>query len=54
VLNIVGDEVEPTPTFGAQVDTTFMLGVAKVKGTVKILLDLNQVFEAEGALPRVA
>jgi purine-binding chemotaxis protein CheW len=54
VLNIVPDEIEPTPTFGAQVDTTFMLGVAKVKGTVKILLDLNQVFEAEGALPRVA
>ncbi len=54
VLNIVPDEIEPTPTFGDQVDTTFMLGVAKVKGTVKILLDLNRVFEAEGALPRVA
>jgi purine-binding chemotaxis protein CheW len=54
VLNIVPDEIEPTPTFGDTVDTTFMLGVAKVKGTVKILLDLNRVFEAEGALPRVA
>jgi purine-binding chemotaxis protein CheW len=54
VLNIAPDEIEPTPTFGDQVDTTFMLGVAKVKGTVKILLDLNRVFEAEGALPRVA
>jgi purine-binding chemotaxis protein CheW len=54
VLNIVPDEIEPTPTFGDQVDTTFMLGVAKVKGTVKILLDLNRVFEAEGVLPRVA
>jgi purine-binding chemotaxis protein CheW len=54
VLNIAPAEIEPTPTFGDQVDTTFMLGVAKVKGTVKILLDLNRVFEAEGALPRVA
>jgi purine-binding chemotaxis protein CheW len=54
VLNVVADEIEPTPTFGDQVDTTFMLGVAKVKGTVKILLDLNRVFDAEGALPRVA
>jgi purine-binding chemotaxis protein CheW len=54
VLNIVPAEIEPTPTFGDQVDTTFMLGVAKVKGTVKILLDLNRVFDAEGALPRVA
>jgi purine-binding chemotaxis protein CheW len=54
VLNIVPNEIEPTPTFGDQVDTTFMLGVAKVKGTVKILLDLNRLLEAEGALPRVA
>jgi purine-binding chemotaxis protein CheW len=54
VLNIAGDEIEPTPTFGDQVDTTFMRGVAKVKGTVKILLDLDRVFEAEGTLPRLA
>jgi purine-binding chemotaxis protein CheW len=54
VLNVAPDEIEPTPTFGDQVDTTFMLGVAKAKGTVKILLDLSRVFEAEGALPRVA
>ncbi len=48
VLNVTGDEVEATPTFGDQVDTTFMKGAAKVKGTVKILLDLDRVFEAEG------
>jgi purine-binding chemotaxis protein CheW len=54
VLNVTGDEVEATPTFGDQVDTTFMKGVAKVKGTVKILLDLDRVFEAEGTLPRLA
>jgi len=28
--------------------------VAKVKGTVKILLDLDRVFETEGSLPRLA
>lgn len=54
VLNITADEIEATPTFGDQVDTTFMRGVAKVKGTVKILLDLDRVFEAEGTLPRLA
>ena len=53
-VNVSGDEVEATPTFGDQVDTTFMKGVAKVKGTVKILLDLDRVFEAEGTLPRLA
>jgi purine-binding chemotaxis protein CheW len=54
VLNITPDEIEPTPTFGDMVDTTFMRAVAKVKGTVKILLDLDRVFEAEGSLPRLA
>jgi purine-binding chemotaxis protein CheW len=54
VLSLAANEIEATPSFGDQVDTTFMLGVAKVKGTVKILLDLNRLLEAEGALPRVA
>jgi purine-binding chemotaxis protein CheW len=54
VLSITADEIEPTPTFGDAVDTTFMRGIAKVKGTVKILLDLDRVFEAEGTLPRLA
>jgi purine-binding chemotaxis protein CheW len=54
VLNIVRDEIEPPPDFGERVDTTFMRGVAKVRGTVKILLDLDRVFEADGTLPTVA
>ncbi len=43
VLNIQVQEIEDTPTFGADVCTDYMRGVAKVKGTVKILLDIDRV-----------
>lgn len=42
VLNIVPDEIEPTPAFGDRVVTDYLSGMAKVKGRVKILLDLDQ------------
>ena len=43
VLNIAADEIEQTPEFGEHVTTDYMRGVAKVKGKVKILLDLDRV-----------
>ena len=49
VLNIAADEIEETPDFGDHVDTDYMRGVAKVKGTVKILLDLDRVFAVDAA-----
>jgi purine-binding chemotaxis protein CheW len=58
VLSITADEIEDTPEFGDRVTTDFMSGMAKVKGTVKILLDLDRILGAEGratgALPQVA
>jgi purine-binding chemotaxis protein CheW len=42
VLNIVPDEIEQTPAFGDRVVTDYLSGMAKVKGCVKILLDLDQ------------
>ena len=50
VLNIAAAEIDQTPDFGEQVVTNYMLGLAKVKNTVKILLDLDCVLGAEGAL----
>jgi purine-binding chemotaxis protein CheW len=47
VLNIAAEEIEPTPDFGGQVRTDYMKGIAKVKGTVKILLDLDRVLGGE-------
>jgi purine-binding chemotaxis protein CheW len=43
VLNLVAGEIEDTPDFGEDVETPYLLGVAKVKGAVKMLLDIDQV-----------
>jgi purine-binding chemotaxis protein CheW len=43
VLNIAGADIEETPDFGAQIDTNYILGMAKVKGVVKTLLDIDRV-----------
>ncbi|RZB38370.1 MAG: purine-binding chemotaxis protein CheW [Desulfobacteraceae bacterium Eth-SRB2] len=47
VLNIKGEEVEDTPTFGARLNTDYILGMAKMEGGVKILLDIDRVLKAE-------
>lgn len=43
VLNIREEDVEDTPTFGAKLDTDYILGIAKMEGGVKILLDIDRV-----------
>ncbi|MFZ5584316.1 MAG: chemotaxis protein CheW [Thermodesulfobacteriota bacterium] len=47
VANIRADEVEPAPSFGLAVDTSFILGMAKSGGDVKILLDSDQVLSQD-------
>jgi purine-binding chemotaxis protein CheW len=47
VLNIKGGDIEDTPTFGTRLNTDYILGMAKMEGGVKILLDINQVLSAE-------
>jgi purine-binding chemotaxis protein CheW len=47
VLNINGKDIEDTPTFGTKLDTTYILGMAKMEGGVKILLDIDRVLKAE-------
>jgi purine-binding chemotaxis protein CheW len=44
VLTIGADDIEETPDFGNRVNTEFMRGVAKVRGRVKFLLDLDRIF----------
>ena len=48
------EEVLPTPAFGDRVCTDYMIGMAKVKGTVKILLDLDRVLGTDDATFRAA
>lgn len=43
VLDINCDDIEDAPKVGVSVDTDFILGMAKAKGSVKILLDINKV-----------
>jgi len=43
VLDIKGEDIEEAPTFGTNVDTAFILGMAKAKGAVKILLNIEKV-----------
>ena len=50
VLNVSATEIEPTPQFGGHNSTDYVLGLAKVKGTVKILLDLDRVLGTDGPL----
>jgi len=47
VVNLSGTEIEPTPDFGTRIDTGYILGMAKVKGAVKTLLDIDRVVAAE-------
>ncbi|MGM0540435.1 MAG: chemotaxis protein CheW, partial [Thermodesulfobacteriota bacterium] len=47
VMEISGDQIEPAPAFGTQLDTNFILGMAKTENAVKILLDINKVLSAE-------
>jgi purine-binding chemotaxis protein CheW len=47
VLNIKGEDIEETPTFGTKLNTDYILGMAKMEGGVKILLDIDQVLSAQ-------
>lgn len=43
VIQITATDIEDTPEFGCQMDTRYILGMAKIKGLVKALLDLDRV-----------
>jgi hypothetical protein len=47
VVRLTASEIEPTPDFGARIDPTYLLGLAKVKGQVKMLLDIDRVIGAD-------
>jgi len=47
VLNIAEADIEETPDFGGQICTDYIIGIAKVKGQVKALLDIDGVVGAD-------
>jgi purine-binding chemotaxis protein CheW len=54
VVTLNATEIEPTPEFGAKIDTSYLLGMAKVKGQVKTLLDIDRVVAPETVAAVVA
>lgn len=47
VLDIKAENIEETPSFGASIDTEFILGMGKIGQSVKILLDIDKVMSAK-------
>ena len=43
VINIAEGDIEETPNFGGQIATDYIIGIAKVKGVVKSLLNIDEV-----------
>jgi purine-binding chemotaxis protein CheW len=50
VLNVGQTEIDGTPEFGGQIAASYLLGLAKVRGTVKLLLDLDRVLGGDGRI----
>ncbi len=47
VLNIKGENIEDSPSFGTSLDSEYILGMAKLEGGVKILLDIDKVLTSD-------
>jgi purine-binding chemotaxis protein CheW len=47
VLNISAADIEDSPNFGQGVATPYLLGMAKIKGRVKLLLDIDEVMTSQ-------
>jgi purine-binding chemotaxis protein CheW len=56
VLDIETEDIEDTPIFGSSVSTDFIQGIAKTKGGVKILLNIEEVLTTAEilTLPKVS
>ncbi len=47
VAQLAAGDIEETPDFGSQISTDCLLGMAKIKGVVKALLDIDTVIGGE-------
>lgn len=47
VVNIATSDIEETPDFGDAIETHYILGIAKIRGAVKTLLDIDKVVAAD-------
>lgn len=49
VVNLAAADIEETPDFGGRISTEYIVGMAKIKGTVKTLLDINRAIGVAAA-----
>jgi purine-binding chemotaxis protein CheW len=47
VLNLSAGDIEDTPDFGRGIETPYILGMAKTKGKVRMLLDIEQILSTD-------
>jgi purine-binding chemotaxis protein CheW len=47
VMQISASDIEESPHFGSAISLNHILGMAKIKGSVKTLLDINQVIDSD-------
>jgi purine-binding chemotaxis protein CheW len=47
VLNVAAGDIERAPDFGARLEADYIVGMAKIRGTVKTLLDINCVITSD-------
>lgn len=47
VIHLKNDDIEETPTFGTKLNTSYIRGMAKMDGRVKILLDIDKVLTSQ-------
>jgi purine-binding chemotaxis protein CheW len=46
VINIAEGDIEAPPVFGSELDTSYLLGIAKIRGEVKLLLDIDRALNS--------
>lgn len=47
VVTLAPGEIAPSPEFGVSVDTSYLLGVAKQEGRVRLILDIDRILATE-------
>jgi purine-binding chemotaxis protein CheW len=50
VVQLTAGDIEATPDFGGAPETQYILGLATIQGTVKILLNIEKIFLEDGTL----
>jgi purine-binding chemotaxis protein CheW len=50
VVNLAANEIENAPDFGGGVDVPYLIGIARCKGSVKLLLDIEKVLTSSESI----